>query len=120
MRKTRMIPTGANKFAIRLDSCDDGVIKGAVDGAYLESPIPFESFVRLIIVIDDLLDEVADGELELSAPKDNDFIPTIELEIMFRQNHCWQGRVVWPDREQEMPFRSLLELIFIFATLYDD
>ena len=38
---------------------------------------------------------------------------TFLLHVLFRQNAGWQGTVVWLEKEREIPFRSVLELLFL-------
>lgn len=44
-------------------------------------------------------------------------LATFSLNILFRQNASWQGRVVWLDREMESPFRSALELVILMDSV---
>lgn len=120
MRKTRATPIGANKFLVRIDSWQDGVIKGALDSPLLDEPVAFVGFVRLAIIIEDLLDLAADGGLLPCKDKDVGFMPTIEIEILFRQSFSWQGRLVIPEADDAIPFNSVLELITILSTLFDE
>ena len=42
---------------------------------------------------------------------------TFELEILFRQNYSWQGRLRWPKGQREASFRSVLELLILMETV---
>lgn len=42
-----------------------------------------------------------------STPKGDTFI----VNIKNSQNHTWQGIVKWVERQEEIPFRSAIELI---------
>lgn len=42
-----------------------------------------------------------------STPKGDTFI----VNIKNSQNHTWQGTVKWVERQEEVPFRSAIELI---------
>ena len=42
-----------------------------------------------------------------STPKGDTFI----VNIKNSQNHTWQGTVKWVERQEEIPFRSAIELI---------
>lgn len=119
MRKTRMTPIGANTFLVRVDDYADGVLKGAMYSTLLAELVHFNSLPRLFIAIDDLLDEgeeLADA-CEITPVMDG-FAPSFELEVLFRQNHSWQGRIRLLDSRREATFRSALELMFVLETAY--
>ena len=42
----------------------------------------------------------------------------LELEILFRQNHSWQGKLRRPDTKQEYTFCSVLEMVLLIETLF--
>ena len=46
-------------------------------------------------------------------------VPTFELEILFRQNYSWQGRLRLPKIGKEAVFRSVLELLLIIETFFE-
>ena len=41
---------------------------------------------------------------------------SFELDILFRQNYSWQGRLKWPEAGKEAVFHSVLELIFLLES----
>lgn len=115
MRQNRSTPLGATTFAIRVDSYEEGQMQGAIDGALFSGPTEFKSLPQLIIMLDELMDE---GRLATrSALLDPMFIPTLELEIRFRQHHSWQGVIRRLDDAHELAFRSVLELIVTIELL---
>ena len=40
-------------------------------------------------------------------------VATFYLRVLFRQNASWQGTVRWAETKQEVPFRSVLELLLM-------
>ena len=40
-------------------------------------------------------------------------LATFSLKVLFRQNSSWQGAVTWMEGNQEMSFRSVLELLLL-------
>lgn len=122
MNATRFVPSGSNTFLIRIDDTSNGDIKGVVDGAALKSPLEFTSFMNLVFRLEDLLDQYETFSLTegLNVHKvAENFEPDIELEVLFRQNHSWQGKIRLLDQKKEATFRSVLELLIFFYTIYE-
>lgn len=122
MNSTRLVPSGSNTFLIRIDDTSHGDIQGVVDGAALKNPLEFSSFMNLVFQLEDVLDNydvfsLAEG-LNIHKVAD-DFEPNIELEVLFRQNHSWQGKIRLLDQNKEATFRSVLELLIFFCTIYE-
>lgn len=43
-----------------------------------------------------------------------DGIDVFRIQILFREHHTWQGRLVWQNENQEAVFSSGLELMKLF------
>lgn len=122
MNNTRLVPSGSNSFLIRIDDTSHGDIKGVVDGASLKNPLEFSSFMNLVFKLENILDEQDDFFMteELNVFKvPDDFEPDLELEVLFRQNHSWQGKIRLLEQKKEATFRSVLELLIFFCTVYE-
>lgn len=117
MRECRMTPIGANVFGIHVEQRDDGQIRGHITGGHIRKPIPFTSLSRMILLLDEQMDIENDDIPEKHPPQPDN--PTFELEILFRQNYSWQGRLRWPEGGKEAAFRSVLELITILELLLE-
>ena len=117
MREYRMTPIGANVFGIYLESCEDGQARGCISGGSIRKPIPFTSLSRMILLLDEQMD-IADRETP-GITEQPSTAPSFEIEILFRQNYSWQGKVRWPARRKEAAFRSVLELITIIEMILD-
>lgn len=109
MRNVRMTPLGATTFAVRVDSYDQGAMTGAVDSVLLSEPFEFNSTAQMVLQLDELMD--AEDLPMAQAKGSSSFASTLELEVLFRQHHSWQGRVRMHDGNQEVAFRSVLELL---------
>lgn len=117
MRECRMVPIGANVFGIHLEPRNGNQIEGIITGSRIRKPIPFTSLSRMILLLDEQLDiEYDDSSGRLPPQLGN---PTFELEILFRQNFSWQGRLRWPEKGTETTFRSVLELITVMELLLE-
>ena len=113
MRGGRMSPIGANIFGIYIDESADGNVRGRISGCGGAQERSFTSLTKMILLVDDLLDQRPVTEQPVSKAEQPDF----ELEILFRQNYSWQGRLRWPAGGKEATFRSVLELIFTMETV---
>ena len=38
-------------------------------------------------------------------------IASLRIQILFREHHTWQGRLIWQDEKREFVFHSALELM---------
>lgn len=45
---------------------------------------------------------------------------TFLVKIMYRQNHSWQGEVIWAETNEHRYFRSALELLKLIDTAAAD
>ena len=119
MLESKVVPIGANTFIIRVDSYRDGEIKGLVEGATFPGQVPFSNLSGLILMLDSALDE-ADGAVLKKPNTSSNFVPNVELEILFRRNSSWQGRVRWLEAGKESTFSSVLELIILFGIMFGE
>ena len=90
MKENRMLPIGTETFRIFVDEAEDGVIRGRVSGGTLPEETLFRSLSRLILLLEEQLDT---GGAPKASPIKCTETPTFELDILFRQNYSWQGRL---------------------------
>lgn len=109
MKENRMLPIGTETFRIFVDEAEDGVIRGRVSGGTFPEETLFRSLSRLILLLEEQLDT---GGAPKASPIKCTETPTFELDILFRQNYSWQGRLRWTKGGKEAAFRSVLELLF--------
>lgn len=107
-----MSPIGINTFGIYVDKVTDGEVHGRIVGGGAPPGSRFTSLTKMILLVDELLDQDPREEKMTFGPEQPDF----ELEILFRQNYSWQGRLRWPGGGKEATFHSVLELIFVLET----
>ena len=112
VRESRMSPIGTNTFGIYVDKVTDGEIQGRITGGGAPPGSRFTHLTTMILLVDELLDQ-GRGEEKMTFLKEQ---PDFELEVLFRQNYSWQGRLRWPTGGKEATFRSVLELIFVLET----
>lgn len=118
VRTTRLLPIGARSFQIQVEGSEGGGLCGLVSGGGFSAPVAFSSLTRLIVLLEHQMDLAEDCLPEKSAPVN--FNATLELEILFRQNHSWQGRLRWLPGQQEVAFHSVLELILLIVAIFAD
>lgn len=115
MKAWRPVPVGANIFQLKIELQPDGNLKGLVSGLSMAKPVAFSSLSRLILLLDSCLDNQPPAMHRPSAP----FMrANLELEILFRQNHSWQGKLRRPDTKQEYTFCSVLEMVLLIEALF--
>ena len=110
MKENRMLPIGTETFRIFVDEAEDGVIRGRVSGGTFPEETLFRSLSRLILLLDT-------GGAPKASPIKCTETPTFELDILFRQNYSWQGRLRWTKGGKEAAFRSVLELLIQMETV---
>ena len=114
MKENHMLPIGTETFRIFVDEAEDGVIRGRVSGGTLPEETLFRSLSRLILLLEEQLDT---GGVPKASPIKCTETPTFELDILFRQNYSWQGRLRWTKGGKEAAFRSVLELLIQMETV---
>ena len=113
MRESRMSPIGANAYGIYIDKVTGGEVRGRIAGPGAPADSAFTSLSKMILLLDEYLSAEFQEKPAAVPARKADF----ELEILFRQNYSWQGRLRWPSGGKEATFRSVLELIFILETI---
>jgi len=128
MEMIQQIWPGENrKLTVCVDSYDRGVLKGRFYNAYQEME-QFESLMQFLVGVEAALEDQQIPQSYTALRKFSEIIPlvdpavtsqsirkgakaTFEVQILFRQHSSWQGVVIWKERKQEQPFRSVLELL---------
>lgn len=116
MWSTNVLPAGANTFRIFLDPDYPDEFRGMVRVAGMAAPLEFSTLSRLIVLLDDLMDRQNPESQVPTLHKDQ---ASFEIEILFRQNYSWQGRLRLPKIGREAVFRSVLELLLIIETYFE-
>lgn len=120
MRQPHISTPGTDTFLVSIESFEDGAMRGVLDSVGMKAPVRFNSLPSLIIMIDNLLDQQEESLQPIIRQIDPSFVPTIELEVLFRHNHSWQGRIRWDSGQKQATFKSVLELLFIFEMAFGD
>ncbi|MCI8609651.1 MAG: hypothetical protein HFE73_08410 [Firmicutes bacterium] len=131
MISTKFTPYGKNIMTVRVVSYEKSCIKGTLSCSQMKDDIEFTGAISLLLNIEQIMDmhnSPQRGEEPRSFGADSCRMPftdnsrqrlderkqalaTFQINVMFRQNATWQGRLFWADENMEASFRSVLELI---------
>ena len=117
MQGFQMVPAGSNQYYLLLEARGQQVT-GTLYGPGAEAGLPFTSLSRMVLQLEELMDTRGDT-WEPWVPPEGFPREAMELEILFRQNYSWQGRLRLPKIGKEAVFRSVLELLLIIETYFE-
>lgn len=127
-----VVPEDMRTSIIRIYSYRDKNPQGTFYNPYYGEEIVFENLTRLLLLMEDLMDEMGSPQASIRArrfdkiPKrlerasiakqlllspNQEAIATFKVKVLFRQGASWQGKVRWTDEGKEVSFRSALELV---------
>lgn len=106
MKETRQVPEGTGLYALYLKKQKDGNISGSFLPENGGEPVAFSSLSRMALLIDQDMDVPREAGERCHAQN-----PDFELQILFRRNSSWQGRLRRPGASGVQTFRSVLELL---------
>ena len=132
---------------ICIDEYDGGEIRGRIFNAYYREAIFFDSSMDMFRKLDIIFDtfDYPHATMDLRrfpsstgehghrtvrvrlAPGQKLYrhdvmghVATLRARIMFRQNASWQGSLRWVEEGLEENFASVLELIMLLASIFDE
>lgn len=117
MKDCRQVPDGGTTFQIYLNREEKGAISGSVLGKGLAEPLCFSSLSRMVLMLEELMD--ISETLPQTETVKSVVTPTVELQILFRQNYSWQGRFRQAGQQKFTPFHSVLELLMLLETILE-
>jgi hypothetical protein len=134
--KNKNISTESKLIILKIDSYDNREPCGRIYNDSFKNEIEFTGLVQLILIVESLVDEIgfakAAEQLRTFEYKGRDIsgykeeaadigrivlksgsgkVADFALAILFRQHADWQGRLRRLGSGDEMPFRSVLELV---------
>lgn len=142
VRGRALVPSTASRVLIRVDDYSSSCMAGLLHNPYLKKSIRFSDVIDFTSKLDEMFDEISfplaavryrsfgskkknqaaaapanagkAGEDEVTKEslnkKDSD---VFVVHVQFRQNATWQGTVKWAQQNEEVRFRSTLELLKI-------
>ncbi len=111
MKETKPVPENAGLYALYLKKQEGGNISGSFLPEKGGETVPFSSLSRMVLLMDQDMDVPREGEVQGYAQN-----PDFELEILFRRNSSWQGRLYRPGNPNAQLFRSVLELLTLLES----
>lgn len=109
MKEIRSVPQGRGLLALYLEWGNGDVRSGLVRAEASGVTFHFSGLASMAVLTEQLLDLPEEALPEPTpAPAGN---PDFEVEILFRQNYSWQGRLRRTGEGQWQNFRSVLELL---------
>lgn len=127
--QNRQLSNEYRTTVVCVDTYGSGQLSGRLYNPYFPQAVPVRSAMELLLFLDHMLDEM-DFPQEFMAKRT--FLPrkavevplcpageqkgrtaTFSVQVLFRQNASWQGRVVWQEGNRTEIFRSALELLFM-------
>lgn len=125
---------------LRVETQKNGIAEGWIFHPDMQKPIWFQGLDQALISMDRLFDGFAKprraceyrsfhrkkslSELDTKLPNqicgalpkvlfrhDRSVLATFCISVRYRQNASWQGRMVWLEAQEQLRFRSFLELL---------
>lgn len=126
------VPMELKSCVIKVTSYQHRVLSGVLCSPFFPGCVAFESYMELFRLLNGMFDEMRFPESavqlrsfsEETAPSEPEtceepmvLLASFRLEVHFRQNASWQGRLIWLDRHIEEDFRSVLELMTLIDSV---
>jgi len=129
------VPYEAKTVYIKVYSYTDKNIVGALSNTSLDNEIGFSNLTELILIIERILGDLNYPQATVNMRSfnhdrlDDSFqfrddsnstsrtIARFSLKVMYKQYSSWQGTLVYIDENQEINFRSVLELIYLLDSV---
>lgn len=117
-------------FIVNIDSYKDGVPEGRFFNPCTEDKGEFKSLVQLLVKLEQSMDAekipqsynssrsfiplmyYSDEALSNTEQKDGK-VGNFAVKILFRKNSSWQGKITWLEKNQNVSFRSVFEMIML-------
>ena len=125
MSTKKMIPCGSREAIVTVLSYSSGNMNGYLQHPGLRAAKKFSSLSELMLSIEQLLDmEDCPGgpplplvwsECEKTCKK-----AVFRIDVLFREHHTWQGRLVWETENREAVFKSVLELMKLMDEILEE
>lgn len=115
MLQERMIPCNSREAIITVKSYKNGIMEGILQHPRLRKSEKLVSLSQAMLSLNDLLDleSCPDRPLPLVRSEINveKGYTVFRIQILFREHHTWQGKLVWQNEDREVIFHSTIELM---------
>ena len=114
----KMIPCGSREAVVTGLSYSNGIMDGYLQHPRLEGREKIQSLSQMVLLLNSLVDleDCPNCSLPLvSREQEADGKHSVfRIQVLFREHYSWQGRLIWQNENQEIVFRSVIELIQLF------
>lgn len=114
----RMIPCQSREAVVTVASYCNGIMDGYLQHPRLNGTEKLHSLSQMVLLMNNLLDQedCLTRPLPFVSQIQNspEGIAVFRIQILFREHHTWQGKLIWQDENQEAVFHSVIELLQLF------
>ena len=118
MLRGKMIPCQSREAVVTVLSYSDGIMDGYLQHPRLDRKERLCSLSQMALLLNSLLDleNCPNSPLPfvVSEHRGEHSMAVFRIQILFREHHTWQGKLVWQDENKEIVFYSGIELIQLF------
>ena len=115
MLRGRMIPCQSREAVVAVKTYQNGIMDGYLRHPRLDREEKVCSLSQLVLLLNGLLDleDCPNNPLPFvsSTYSGEDGSTVFRIQILFREHHTWQGKLVWQNENQEIVFHSCIELL---------
>lgn len=112
----KMLPCHGREAIVTVFSYKSGIMDGYLQHPGLEEKKEFRSLSQLMLELNQLLDtQKPPNSLQLPLvyleKEEKRHRKRFRIDVLFREHHTWQGKLILEDEKQEAVFRSVMELM---------
>lgn len=124
------VPYDMKSSLVYITSYHGKCMKGYIENPFYQEKRFFDNLAQFSLLVEQLLDAISfphrdttvrDFYLMQQTPRvvpdvaagEEKAIASFRLSVLFRQNSSWQGNIHWLETDEEVAFRSALELYLI-------
>lgn len=120
----KFLPCQSREAVVTVLSYNKGIMDGYLQHPRLDGRERIVSLSQLVLLLNDLveLESCPNPVLPLvSGGEEGEEGSTIfRIQVLFREHYSWQGKLIWQNENQEVVFRSVIELIQIFDEILEE
>ena len=124
MLRRKFLPCQSREAVVTVLSYSKGIIEGYLQHPRLDGREKIESLSQLILLLNDLVDlENCPNPALPLVPREESTekgSTVFRIQVLFREHYSWQGKLIWQNENQEVVFRSVIELIQIFDEILEE
>lgn len=118
MLRGNMIPCNSREAVVTVLSYCNGNMDGYLRHPRLDKEERIQSLTQVVLLLNSLLDleDCPDSPLPFISPvcEGREGIAVFRIQILFREHHTWQGKLIWQNENMEVVFHSGIELLQLF------